>query len=82
MKKYGWKCVLGAEVAYVLCLAGAFLPVRSAEAVELHHRLFEIFPGFTWINASSVIFGLVYMFVFAWIFAWYYVWMHNTSMVK
>lgn len=29
LKLYGWKCVLGAEVAYVLCLLGGFLPFRS-----------------------------------------------------
>ena len=78
--KYGWRCVLGAEVAYVICLAGGFLPLRSARGVELHHALFETLPGFTWINATSFLLGAVYMFVFAWIFAWFYVWMHNSSL--
>jgi hypothetical protein len=40
LKLYGWKCVLGAEVAYVLCLLGGFLPFRSPKAMELHHRLY------------------------------------------
>ena len=53
LKKYGWKCVLGAEVAYVLCLLGGFLPLRSTEGVELHHGLFETLPGFTWISFGS-----------------------------
>ena len=81
LKKYGWKCVLGAEVAYVLCVLGGFLPLRSAQGIELHHRLFETLPGFTWISFGSFILGAIYVFVFAWIFAWYFVWMHNTSLV-
>ena len=81
-KLYGWKCVLGAEVAYVLCILGGFLPLRSIQVIELHHRLFETLPGFTWISFGSVILGAVYMFVFAWIFAWYMVWMHNSSLVS
>ena len=80
LKKYGWKCVLGAEIAYVVCLLGGFLPLRSVRGLELHHALFETLPGFTWINTSSVILGAVYMLVFAWIFASYFVWMHNSSM--
>ena len=82
LKSYGWKCVLGAEVAYILCLAGGFLPIRSVAGIALHHAFFETLPGFTWINISSVVLGAVYAFVFAWIFAWYYVWMHNSSMTS
>lgn len=82
LKSYGWKCVLGAEVAYVLCLAGGFLPWRSTAGIALHHALFETIPGFVWINFSSFVIGLVYMFVLAWIFAWYFVWMHNSSLVN
>jgi hypothetical protein len=82
LKLYGWKCVLGAEVVYVLCLLGGFLPLRSPEAMELHHRLFETLPGFTWINIGSFVLGAVYMFVFAWAFGSYFVWMHNSSLVS
>ncbi len=82
LKKYGWKCVLGAEAVYFICLLGGFLPLRSLRGIELHHAIFETLPGFTWISAGSVILGAVYMFVFAWVFAWYFVWMHNTSLVK
>lgn len=82
LKSYGWKCVLGTEVAYILCFMGGFLPWRSAAGLQLHHALFETLPGFTWINWGSVILGAVYLFLFAWIFAWYFVWMHNTSFVK
>ncbi|KKS77541.1 MAG: hypothetical protein UV64_C0014G0007 [Parcubacteria group bacterium GW2011_GWC1_43_11b] len=82
LKLYGWKCVLGAEVAYLVCLVGGFLPLRSSLGIELHHRLFETLPGFVWISLGSIILGAVYMFVFAWIFAWYYVWMHNSSLIR
>ena len=80
LKRYGWLCVLGAEVAYFICLLGGLLPLRSARGIELHHALFETLPGFTWISFGSVLLGAAYMFVFAWIFGWYYVWMHNTSL--
>ena len=82
LKSYGWKCVLGAEVAYILCVLGGFLPFRSAQSIELHHRLFETLPGFTWISFSSFALGVIYMLVFAWIFASYFVWMHNSSLIK
>ncbi len=82
LKSYGWKCVLGAEVVYVICVAGGFLPLRSATGIELHHRLFETLPGFTWITPGSFILGAVYMFIFAWVFGAYYVWMHNSSLVS
>lgn len=81
LKKYGWKCVLGSGVTYIVCLLGGFLPFRSEAGIELHHRLFETLPGFTWISLGSFVLGAVYMFVFAWIFASYFVWMHNSSVV-
>ena len=76
---YVWKCVAGTEVAYFLCLSGAFILELSAKGMELHHTLFETLPGFTWISIGSVILGAVYMFVFAVIFGIYMVWMHNSS---
>jgi hypothetical protein len=82
LKRYRWLCVLGAEVAYVACLFGSLLPIRTPGGTELHHRLFETLPGFVWINAQSVILGAVYMFALAWIFGTYFVWMHNTSLAK
>ncbi len=81
-KRYGWLCVLGAEVVYFICLLGGLLPLRSVRGIELHHTIFETLPGFTWISVGSVILGAVYVFVFAWIFAWYIVWMHNVSLVE
>lgn len=82
LKLYGWKCVLGAEAAYFICLVGGFLPLRSVQAIELHHALFETLPGFIWINFESVILGAIYMLAFGWIFSWYYVWMHNSSLIR
>src|SRR5215510_12288378 len=82
LKRFGWLCVLGAEVAYTVCLLGGFLPIRTERGIELHHRLFETLPGFVWINVQSVILGAVYMFVLAWIFGAYFVWMHNSSLTK
>ncbi len=79
LKKYVWKCVLGAEVVYFFCLLGGYVPFRTGRGVELHHALFETFPGFEWGNIGSIILGAVYMFVFAWICGVYMVWMHNTS---
>ena len=82
LKSYVWKCVLGGEIAYTLCLLGGLLPLRSVEAVRLHHLLFETLPGFTWLNLSSFLLGAVYVFVGSWIFGSYYVWMHNSSIEK
>ena len=81
LKRYGWLCVLGGEVAYEVCLAGCYLPLRSARATELHHALFETLPGFAWDSIASIFLGAFYVFVFSWIFAGYYVWMHNTSLI-
>lgn len=78
---YGWKCVLGGEVAYLVCLLGGFLPIRNTAATELHHALFETLPGFTWITWGSFLLGALYVFVLSWIFAAYMVWMLNSSMV-
>lgn len=82
LKRYGWLCVLGGEVAYLVCLAGGYLPMRTARATELHKALFETLPGFVWGSVGSIFLGALYVFVFSWIFAAYYVWMHNTSLVR
>jgi hypothetical protein len=82
LKRYRWLCVLGAEAAYVVCLLGGLLPIRTSVGIDLHHRLFETLPGFVWLNAQSVILGAIYVFAFAWVFGWYFVWMHNTSLIK
>ncbi len=82
VKKYVWKCVLGAEVVYVICLVGGYLPFRTTAGTMLHHLLFETLPGFVWGNPLSILLGAVYVFVLAWIFGSYYVWMHNSSLEK
>ena len=82
LRRYGWLCVLGGEVVYVICLAGGYLPIRSSRALELHRELFETIPGFVWGNVGSIFLGAAYVFAFAWIFAWYMVWMHNTSLIN
>ena len=83
LKSYVWKCVLGSEIAYLVCLIGGYLPLgRTEMAMALHHSLFETLPGFIWGSFGSVILGAVYMFVFAWIFGSYMVWMHNSSLVS
>lgn len=76
---YVWKCVAGGEVAYFLCLLGAFVLERTASGTQLHRTLFETLPGFTWLTPASVALGAVYMFIFAVIFGTYMVWMHNSS---
>ena len=82
LQSYGWKCVLGLEIAYLVCLFGGYLPFRTSAGRALHHALFETLPGFVWGNPGSMILGAVYMFVFAWIFGGYMVWMHNSSLKK
>jgi len=82
LKRYRWRCVLGAEVAYFACLLGDFLPIRTAAGIELHHRIFETLPGFVWLNVESVFLGAFYMFAFGWILGSYFVWMHNTSLIR
>lgn len=82
VSSYAKKCVLGAEVVYVLCLLGGFLPWRSEQGALLHHRLFETLPGFTWITFGSFIWGAILIAILAWIFGAYMVWMHNSSIVN
>ena len=76
---YVWKCVAGGEVAYLLCLLGAFALERTAEGTQLHHTLFETLPGFTWLTPGSVVLGAIYVFIFSVVFGTYMVWMHNSS---
>lgn len=82
MSSYVWKCVVGMEIAYALCLVGGYLPWRSARGTSLHHALFETLPGFTWGNFGSMVWGAVLLAIIAWIFGAYMVWMHNSSLEK
>ena len=81
-KSYVWKCVIGSEIVYMLCLVGGFLPWRSQKGIELHHALFETLPGFTWISFGSFVWGLILIGAISYIFGAYIVWMHNSSLVK
>lgn len=80
LKSYASKCVLGMEVAYVICLIGGYLPWRTERAIELHHTLFETLPGFIWGNPLSYLWGAILLGVLAWIGGAYIVWMHNSSL--
>lgn len=82
LKSYVQKCVLGAEIVYVLCLVGGYLPWRTQRGIELHHTLFETLPGFTWGNFGSFIWGAILIAIIAWVFGAYMVWMHNSSLEK
>ncbi len=77
---YVKKCVLGTEIAYVVCLIGGYLPFRSTRGTELHHALFETLPGFTWGSFSSVIWGAILLALVAIIVGSYMVWMYNSSL--
>ncbi len=79
LKRYGWLCVLGIEVAYVGCMIYRFF--LNGAALSLHASLFELLPGFSW-GIGGMVIGAIDLFIFAWIFAWYMVWMHNTSIQK
>ena len=76
--KYAALCVLGTEIFYVLCIGYGL--VLSSKAMELHHSLFELIPGFVWGNPLSMVWGAAYLGVLAWIGGWYIAWMHNTSL--
>jgi len=82
LKSYVWKCVLGAEIVYFLCLVGGLVPWRSAASIALHHSLFETLPGFTWLTGQSIVWGAILMAIFAFVFGSYMVWMHNSSLIN
>lgn len=67
---------------YLVCLLGGLLPIRDSEISALHHKIFELMPGFEWLSIGSFILGAVYVFVFSWAIAWYMVWMYNSSLVE
>jgi hypothetical protein len=77
--KHGVLYVLGMEIFYVLCIIYGVL--LSGKAMELHHALFELIPGFVWGNPVSMVWGALYMGVLAWIGGWYIAWMHNASII-
>ncbi|MFH0804007.1 MAG: hypothetical protein V1896_00165 [Candidatus Zambryskibacteria bacterium] len=82
LKSYVSKCVLGSEIIYVLCLFSGLLPFRNQAAIELHHKLFETLPGFTWLTFGSFVWGAVLIAAISWVFGLYMVWMHNSSLIQ
>ena len=81
-RSYVSKCVIGMEFVYFICLIGGFFTFRTTVGEELHRRLLETLPGFTWITAPSIIWGGIIIAISSVIFGIYMVWMHNSSLVK
>ena len=78
--KYAALCVLGGEIAYAVCLV--YGTTLTGKAAELHHALFELLPGFTWLGAGGVIAGAVSVALWSGIGGAYIAWMHNVSIKK
>ena len=76
--KYAGLCVLGTEIFYVLCVGYGF--ALTGRAMDLHHSLLELIPGFNWGNPASIVWGGLYMGIVAWVAGWYIAWMHNASL--
>ena len=76
--KYAGLCVLGTEIFYILCIGYGFL--LTGRAMDVHHSLIELIPGFSWGNAISMIWGAVYLGIIGWVGGWYVAWMHNASL--
>ena len=77
--KYAGLCVLGTEIFYVMCVGYGF--VLTGRAMDLHHSLLELIPGFSWGNPASMVWGALYLGIVAWVGGWYIAWMHNASML-
>ncbi len=78
IKMYAALCVLGGEVAYVVCLI--YGTTLTGPAAELHHDLFALLPGFTWLSAGSFIAGAISVALWSGIGGSYIAWMHNKSL--
>ena len=77
IKKYAGLCVAGGEIAYTACLVyGATLTGKSA---ELHHALFELLPGFSWLGLGSYLAGAITVAIWSGLAGTYIAWMHNVS---
>lgn len=80
IKKYAGLCVLGGEAAYTACLI--YGSTFIGKAAELHHAIFELFPGFTWMSAGSFVAGAATVAIWSGLGGAYIAWMHNFSLVK
>ena len=80
IKKYAALCVLGGEVAYTACLL--YGTTLTGEAARLHHAIFELFPGFAWLNVGSYLAGAVTVAIWSGAAGVFIAWMHNVSLEK
>ena len=78
--KYAGLCVLGGEVAYTVCIV--YGTTLTGKGAELHHALFELLPGFSWLGFGSYIAGAVSVAIWSGIGGAYVAWMHNVSIKK
>lgn len=78
IKKYAALCVLGGEIAYTACLL--FGTQLTGKAAALHHALFELLPGFTWLGFGSFLAGAATVAVWSGVAGAYIAWMHNFSL--
>lgn len=76
--KYAGLCILGGEVAYTACLL--FGTMLSGSKAELHHSLFELLPGFTWVSFGSWVIGGISIAIWSGAAGAYIAWMHNASL--
>lgn len=80
-QSYVLKCILGAEIFYILCRIYPYF--LNTEAKALHNTLWEMaIPGFSAGNVGGFIWGFIYMGISATVFGAYMVWMHNSSIEK
>lgn len=77
---YAGLCVLGGEVAYLVCdFYGWFL---TGTAAELHHALFALLPGYGAGGFVGVLAGAVSVALWSGIGGAFISWMHNVSIRK
>lgn len=78
IKKYAGLCVIGGAIAYTACLI--YGTMLTGEAAKLHHAIFELIPGFTWISFGSWFVGAITVAVWSGLGGAYIAWMHNYSL--
>lgn len=78
--KYAGLCILGGEIVYTACLI--YGTTLSGKTAELHHTLFELLPGFTWVGFGSWIAGGISIAIWSGLGGAYIAWMHNASLKK
>ena len=78
-QSYIWKCVLGSEIIYVLCMV--YRVFVTAELLPLHDSLLRLLPGFSWTPAGMLA-AAVGIAVYSAVFGAYMVWMLNSSIIK